>query len=387
MSSELEGVTSRFDDLRARLDEVVDDDAVLAEIFATLEQAVAREAEVLDAILEQLPVGVTVITPSFEVMRFNRRAREITHRDTSAVPLLDPRVELFHLDGRPMDLDERPSIRALRGESSKGVVYEAREEGRSPYVVNASGAPIRNRDGEVIGAITVFEEITERRTRERADSEFVANAAHQLRTPLAAIVSAIGALHAGAKHDPPERDRFRAHIEREVMRMQMLTEGLLALARAERGDAPAPLSRIALRPLLERVVEHSTPKDGVDLELFCPEHLTAVTNEALISEALSNVVTNAVQHTTIGTVALRGEQRPDGTTIEVSDDGPGIAEQDRDRVFERFFRGSRPIGTGVGLGLAIAAAATQAAGGVLELVDSPIGACFRFTFLQSVLNA
>jgi signal transduction histidine kinase len=161
---------------------------------------------------------------------------------------------------------------------------------------------------------------------------------------------------------------------------------LLALARAERGDNPAPLSVIRLRPLLQRVIDISTAKAGVDFALSCPEHMTAFTNDALLSEALANVVTNAVQHTTRGTVALRVEQTQDGPSIDVCDEGPGIAEGDRERVFERFYRGQGSANTGVGLGLAIAAAATQASGGMLELVDSPSGACFRFTFQQTVLG-
>jgi signal transduction histidine kinase len=224
------------------------------------------------------------------------------------------------------------------------------------------------------------EDVTEARRREQADRDFVANAAHQIRSPIAAIASAHGALSAGAKEQPEARDRFLEHIGREVARMQQLAAGLLALARAERGDTPAPLSRIPLRPLLQRVIDRSTPKAGVNVELSCPEQLTALTNEALVSEALANVVTNAVQHTTQGTVALRGAQMNGAASIEVSDEGPGIAAPDRDRVFERFFRGSGPAGGGVGLGLSIAAAATHAAGGTLALVDSPAGACFRFTF-------
>jgi signal transduction histidine kinase len=131
------------------------------------------------------------------------------------------------------------------------------------------------------------------------------------------------------------------------------------------------------------VGDRSATKDGVDLEVICPDDLTAFTNEALVTEALANIVANAVQHTTRGTVTLRGEHGRAGAIIEVCDEGPGIAEEDRERIFERFYRGPRPVAAGVGLGLAIASAATHAAGGVLELVDSPVGACFRFTFTRT----
>jgi PAS domain S-box-containing protein len=353
-----------------------------------LHKAVVRQTEVVDAILDHLPVGVTVIDPSFRVTRFNQRAREITGRMvTTSTPMDGWLVDLFHVDGSPMAFSERPSIRALGGETSRNVVFEARDTEGPPYVLNASSTPIRDAAGDVIFAVSVFEDVTEGRRREQADRDFVSNAAHQIRTPIAAIASAFGALDAGAKNDPEARDRFLEHVEREVARMQQLAASLLALARAERRDVPAPRSMIALRPLLQRVIDRSAPKAGVDLELSCPERLTAFTNEALVSEALANVVTNAMQHTTEGTVAVRGAQVKGGTRIEVSDDGPGIHGLERERIFERFFRGSRPAGGGVGLGLAIAAAATHAAGGMLELVDTPAGACFRFTFEQVALGA
>jgi signal transduction histidine kinase len=382
MSIEFEGVSARFDELRARIAEVAGDDG-LAEMVAALQEAVAQQAQVVDEILQRLPVGVMVTDPSYRVTRHNQRAGEIIGPMLTTTGSMDEwAVELFCPDGRPMEFADRPAIRALRGETSRNVVFEARDTERAPYLINASSAPIRDATGRVILAVTAFDDVTEGRHRAEADREFVANAAHQIRSPIAAIASACGALRAGAKDEPEARDRFLEHIEREVARMQQLAEGLLALARDERGEVPAPLSVIALKPLLQRVSDRSAIKDGVDIQLFCPDDLTAFTNEALVTEALANVVTNAVQHTT-RTVVLRGEQAPAGAIIEVRDDGPGIADQDRERIFQRFYRGPRPAAAGVGLGLAIAAAATQAAGGVLEVVDSPVGACFRFTFTRT----
>jgi two-component system sensor histidine kinase VicK len=385
MSSQLDGVAARFEELRARLEGVAGDDTVVADMLAQLTEAVIRQAELIDAILDQLPVGVIVLDPSYRVTRFNQRAREIAGGlVTSTAPMGDWLVDLYHLDGTPLEFGERPSVRALRGEASEDVVYEVREPGRDPFVLKGSSTPIRDDTGELIFAVSVFEDITETQRREQADRDFVANAAHQIRTPIAAMMSASQALQAGAKNEPEMRDRFLGHIDRELARMRMLADGLLALARAERGDLAPMLSPIKLKPVLERVIEHSANKDGVELELVCPEEVIACTNEALVSEALANVVTNGVQHTIRGTVTVRVAQQPETATVEVWDEGPGISGQARARVFERFYRGPRPAEAGVGLGLAIAAAATHAAGGALELVDTPAGTCFRFTFRREV---
>jgi signal transduction histidine kinase len=324
---------------------------------------------------------VTVIDPSYRVTLFNQRAGEIVGRIVeTGTPMNRWDVRLFHLDGTPMAFAERVSVRALAGETVRDFTYEMREPERDPYVVRASSAPIRDASGEVVRAVSIFEDVTEEIRRAEADTNFVANAAHQIRSPIAAIASASGALAAGAKDLPAARDRFLDHIAREVARMEQLAAGLLALARAERGETPASLSLLALRPILQRVIDRSSPKNGVGLELTCPANLTAFTNEALVSEALANVVMNAMQHTPRGTVTVRGQESPDGASIEICDEGRGVPSADRERIFERFFRGSAPAGTGVGLGLSIAAAATTAAGGALELVDSPVGACFRFNF-------
>jgi signal transduction histidine kinase len=386
MSSELEGVAARFEELRARIEELGADDRVLAEIIAALQEQVVAQTTVVDSILDQLPSGLTVIDPEYRVTRFNERAREITgHILSTATPMNGWLVDLFHLDGSPMEFRERPSIRSLSGETVRDCVFEIRDPERGSYLVAASAAPIRDANGDVILAVTLFEDVTVGRRHDKADHDFVANVAHQIRNPLAAIASAAAALSAGAKNYPVVRDRFLAHITREVSRMEQLADGLLALARAQREETSAPLALISLKPLLQRVIDRSSPKTGVNLALFCPDDLDALTNEALMGEALANVVTNAVQHTTHGTVTLRGKHGPSGPSIEVCDEGPGIAAADREHVFERFFRGSAPAGTGVGLGLAVAAAATSAAGGALELVDSPVGACFRFTFQHSPL--
>jgi PAS domain S-box-containing protein len=388
MSSELDEVAARFEELRAQLAELAGDHPVLAEMLDALRLAVAREAEVTDAILEQLPVGVTIIDPSHRVRRFNRRAHEITgHMVETSAPLGTWPVELFHLDGTPMSVDERPSVRALHGETTNGFVFEARDPDRPPVFIDGSAVPIRDADGQVILAVSVFEDVTERRTREQADREFVANAAHQLRTPIAGITSAYGALNAGARNEPVALARFLANIDRDAARMQRATEALLALARAQRGDTPAVLSVVALQPLLERMVALSVPQHGVEVELSCPAELAVITNEELVSEALANVLMNAIQHTARGVIEVRCGNHDGLASIAITDSGPGIPKEDRARIFERFFRGSRATEVGVGLGLAIAAAATQAAGGLLELVDSPTGASFQFTFERAILGA
>jgi two-component system OmpR family sensor kinase len=204
--------------------------------------------------------------------------------------------------------------------------------------------------------------------RERADREFITNAAHQLRTPITAIATAIEVLQSGAKNSPHDRDRFLGHIERQTERLVRLVRAMLTLSRAERGDVGPVLGLVPLQPLLRGLVAELPAKRGVAIALDCGATAAVVADEALLTEALANLIGNALDHTDTGAVqiAVREELDPPVVTIEIVDTGTGIAAAELERVFERFHRGTSG-GSGAGLGLSIAKAAVVAQGGTLEL--------------------
>jgi signal transduction histidine kinase len=205
---------------------------------------------------------------------------------------------------------------------------------------------------------------------ESVEREFVTNAAHELQSPLTAIVSAIEVLQAGAK-DTPERDIFLDHIEQASLRLARLARALLVLARAESGAEPPKTELVPLAPLLDDVAARLRTLDGVTIAVSCPPDAAVVTNRALLEQAVQNVAENAAKYTRSGTIELVAHV--DGEAeISVRDSGPGIAADERDRVFERFYRGHDAADEGSGLGLAIVRAATRALDGEVEL-DSTVG--------------
>ena len=115
-------------------------------------------------------------------------------------------------------------------------------------LLDMNAAPIRGAQGEVVAAVALFQDVTLAEARRRASIEFVANAAHELRTPLAAIVSGVEVLEAGAKDIPVERDRFLEHIAREAQRLVRLTRALLLLARIQSGVEDARAEVLELAP-------------------------------------------------------------------------------------------------------------------------------------------
>ncbi len=207
----------------------------------------------------------------------------------------------------------------------------------------------------------VLTDVSERERRERAEREFVANAAHELRTPTAAILMSIEALQDGAKTDPSLEQRFLDHIEREARRLSRLSAAMLTLARAQTGAEAVQLSRIELRPVLDDAV---TSVDFGDkrVHVSCPDDALVTANADLAYHLFSNLLANAAKY---GTHAVRVDvtQNGHGTVISVRDDGSGIGLEDRDRVFERFFRAGGRTADGFGLGLAIVRDVAAALGG------------------------
>jgi two-component system phosphate regulon sensor histidine kinase PhoR len=345
-----------------------------------LEDRVAEQEGELAAIYDQIPYGLAVVDSTTQlVRRANRRALEILG------PVLGARltgVQRFYLDGRPMPSELAPDSRALGGERVvperlRVVTPDGRER-----IVEMGAVPLVGVDGTVTAAAVTVDDVTHRHTREESDRQFIVNSAHQLRTPITAIASALAALEAGAKNSAPELEHFLGHIERGTERMVRLVESLLTLARLDRGgDAPA-LTVVPVRPMLQQAASEADPPKGVRMRVDAPADIGAVTNRGLLLEVVVNLVTNAIAHTPSGQIVLRA-QRDEAemkTWIEVSDSGPGVPVEKRPLIFDRFYRASD--GTkGAGLGLAIARDVMRVLHGSVEIVDTPPGegATFRLT--------
>lgn len=218
----------------------------------------------------------------------------------------------------------------------------------------------------------------------RNQQRFLANAAHQLRTPLAGLQAhaelALGqALPGGA----------RAGLEQvlsETMRTARLANQLLALSRAEPGGRAEPHEWIDLRPLVEGVADewvHRALERDLDLG-FELEPAPVQGDAVLLREALANLLHNALEYVPrggritvrTGLVPGNGERRP---FLEVEDDGPGIPDGERPKVLERFYRVPGTAGSGSGLGLAIVSEIAAAHRAALRIDSGPGGRGCRVT--------
>jgi PAS domain S-box-containing protein len=348
-------------------------------------EELSRERARLEAVVEQSPVGLVVVSETAEAELANVEAMRILGLSPGGLERFSNPSQwtTFRPDGTPYDLEALPLSRSLgTGEVVHGERLEVVRPDGLRVLVEVDSSPIRDLEGRIVGAVAVVDDVTERERLERAEREFVTNAAHELRTPLAAISGAIEVLQAGAKEVPEERDRFLEHIDRECGRLARLTTSLLSLARAQGGVEEPRLDLVELCPLLETLASRARTADGVVVEADCPPDLAAVSNAGLLEQALANLVSNAAHHTSEGSIVLTADSDGDRkVAIEVRDTGRGMTPEERARVTERFYRGSD--GEGFGLGLAIAAESARALGAELEL-ESEVG---RGTVARIVLSS
>jgi signal transduction histidine kinase len=211
----------------------------------------------------------------------------------------------------------------------------------------------------------------------REFDRLTADVSHELRTPLTAMRS-VGEVALRGRDPAQLQDALGSMLE-EIGRMNQLINRLLLLARADNNEIPVQLeaglvSRVLgeVIDVLSRVAEEKQQR----LQVECAEHVLAIFDPALLRLALMNLVQNAIRYSPPSTpIVVRGLVREQSVEIEVIDEGPGIAEEHQQRVFERFYRvdkaRSRSEG-GVGLGLAIVKWSVERMGGSVEL-ESVLG--------------
>jgi signal transduction histidine kinase len=274
-------------------------------------QALSSERDRLTAIFESLSDAVIVAPPEGEVRFSNPAAGRLIGPDSMPIEAL------------------RPWFRraADRGEATQdGLRVDDRV-----YALNARLVTSEN------AVLMVVRDRTEELQRELAEREFVSNAAHELRNPIAGISGAIEVLESGAKDDPEARDHFLRRLSEDAERVSRLTHSLLTLARMEAiGEGEAEV--VGVRLAVEEATEAVTPPAEIDFVVETDPELAAKADPVLLRQVLIGLLTNAFKHTPApGTVTLRARRRgEDEVEIEVTDTGLGIPPKEVGRVFERF---------------------------------------------------
>lgn len=307
--------------------------------------------------LARLPNGVLVVDRDLTVEFVNAAARRLLGETQAPHPG----------DALP-DVWPSFSLRELaNGLFASRASGEARLVDVADRCLSVQGFP----DRESNTVTVIVDDVTTWERQRRAEQSFIENAAHELRTPLAAIVSVIDVLETGAKDAPEARERFLRHLRVHSDRLARLAGSLLTLARIQAGDEKPHLELLSVGPLFEEIAADLRPHPGVEIVVRASDGPAVLADRELLHRVLVNVGANAAKYTYEGEIVFTSRSVGDKTELEVRDDGVGMSSADRDLAFDRFHRGAKSSGEGFGLGLAIAAEAVRALDGSIELESQP----------------
>ncbi len=334
--------------------------AELARQLRRHEHQIALQQRTLGAVIEALPDPVLLVDRGLAVLRANAAARRN-----------------FGIDGRPL-----PLARVLRDPGVLAAVNGALESGTASNVTftptlhrqrlfSARVEPLElGEDGQ--GVLVALREQTEQVMIERMRSDFVANASHEIRNPLASIQGIVETLRGPARHDPQAREMFLELMAGEAARMTRLVDDLLSLSRVELAARQPPTERCEPKAVLEQVIERMyavAAPANVRLDVSMPALPEIVADPDQLHQLFVNLIDNAIKYggegRTVRIAAGAVDAAPAAAgaaagrpclLVSVQDEGPGITREHIPRLTERFYRvdsaRSRKL-RGTGLGLAI----------------------------------
>jgi two-component system phosphate regulon sensor histidine kinase PhoR len=229
-------------------------------------------------------------------------------------------------------------------------------------------APLYNDQQEQTGFLISYTDITHEVTMDRLRQDFIANASHELRTPVTSVKVLLENLVEGAKDDPEVRDDFIHDAAREIDRMHDLVNDLLDIAALESGRDTLVLTTFNVGQLIYEALDTVGPQAkqrGVHIEPDLPEESVKLEGDATrVRQVLVNLITNAVKFTPAGgAVTVKAWPENGQVKLSIADTGIGIPAQDLTHIFDRFFRvtrGRSRLQGGSGLGLTIVKQAIDA---------------------------
>ncbi len=329
---------------------------------------VTKESSRLDVILKSIPDSMLLINTAGVIKLANKAALQLF-----GLPQLygKPFIEVI---GNPEFFTLIEKVKKSRATASAEITLDVPEE---KYLF-VKLSPLAYTVGDLSGVIAIFSDLTHLRKLEQIRKDFVANASHELKTPVTAIKGFAETLIDGALEDKENATKFLHTIKSQSDRLNRLVEDLLVLSSIELGDETLNRVDIDLSALIDKVIETMVVKAAEkDLSLK-----KSVNNDSLINadsdkveQILLNLVDNAIKFSSSGVIDIGVIQEDDTECFYVKDSGIGIPEQYISRLGERFFRvdssRSRELG-GTGLGLAIVKHIVKAHGWDMK-IESEVG--------------
>jgi two-component system phosphate regulon sensor histidine kinase PhoR len=344
----------------------------MSDSLAQRMETISRDRSQLEAILASMSEGLIAVDSSERVVHVNRVAAEFCRQDLSEISGRHT-YECLTIP----DLVQALSVAIGNGSTIQREIELVGTDNNRwiSFVVT----PWRDGSGQVVGAVGVLRDITGTHAFEHMRQQFIANASHELKSPVTAIRGLAETILSDDEMEEPIRTRFVGSILDESLRLTGLVNDMLALSRVEHGFHEREEELFDLNSVVQVVCDNLVAKigaAGVKLQLSISEQVLPIRgDQETLQLAISNLLDNAIKYAgDKAIVELSTDSLGGNAVVHVRDYGPGIAEDHHARIFERFYRvdqaRSRQLG-GTGLGLAIVKHVMIAHRGEIRLKSSP----------------
>lgn len=371
--------------------------AVLAREAAARAEAVtaAGQRDDLHAILDGMPSGVEIVrAPDGRIEFANGAFMELVHGidgQSTNLPQFGRDFVFLRADGTPLPVAERPGTRALRGERVRNQQFIVERTDGSRIPIAAHAAPLRAKEGGVESAIVVMQDVTQLHQAEQLKDDFLSLISHELRTPLTAIHGGARLLASqGDALDSSTRSELLSDVIVESERLEQLLVNLTTLAALLAGRLAPVTEPVLVGPLVRSVstsVASHSPIHSFRSDI--PAGIPAIEADPdMLEEVLRNLYENAVKYAPHGGLVLT-TARVDGrnVTIQIVDEGIGIAPEYLGQVFDRFRRPGAPATTrGMGLGLYLVRMLVDAQNGTISAASAGPGKGSTFTITLPIAH-
>ncbi len=377
-----------FDRNEVRLLQSFADQAAIAVHNARLYEQVSTEKRRLDAILRHSADGIMTLAPDLQVESMNLALARMTGCNVEEAQGMhhDEVIRWAHLDQGTELKNAVAGGWPLNEQSLHYVEGNLQHSSGSTLSVAITYAPLMDNAGQLRHIIVNVRDITKFREAEEAKSTFVSVISHELKTPVSLIKGYASTLRReDAQWDKPTVLNGLSIIEEEADKLAQLIENLLDVTRLQAGTLTLKFSEVDLGRLAERLADKfrtQTTKHTI-LTAFPPGFPLIQGDERRLEQALSNLLSNAIKYSpTGGTVTLSGQALSNAVQISVSDKGVGLAPDQLEHVFDRFYRVENALTRetqGAGLGLYIVRSIIEAHGGRIWAESEPDrGTTFAF---------
>lgn len=257
-----------------------------------------------------------------------------------------------------------------------------------------SAAPVRDAEGNIIGAVIVFRDITQERQLQRMKDEFLSIASHELRTPMGAIRANVSMI-LGGDYGPVNKNLREplSDIKTSTVRLVQLVNDLLNVARLEGGRMKFSLSEYNIQEIAKSIVSSLAPlgkEKGLQVRVLPGDSIVVQADTEKVTQVITNMVGNALKFTNKGAITVAVGLRDDLAEVTVHDTGIGIAPEDQNKLFGKFeqivsAQDGKPAGTG--LGLYISRQMIRKMGGEMWIKQSAPGKGSTFAFTVPLANS